>query len=704
MTPLTQVRARTTIAPLDLGEIMNGDPWRARLGLLPLIAGLIVVQGCRGPDSGVAQAPPVAADEALAEVLKVRRQWDGTGLEIARLATEQLTRAEASFDRAIAAAEAGDYPQAKRHGERAAAAYRSATVRTLEAGPVAEIGRRLGAARDSMSPKRYDSAIARLIALRRSIDAASLEAFDVRGLTDAVLSSVVAIADFIAPEVAIDPERPCSAPVQPSVREQTFTAPASGAVLTRDSIHYVEGNALEVALLIPRCTFISQVFLTSPLLGGELELGLDPNLYDPIEGTSNIPYFYEMIGDELDGDDHRVTIRIRTPDFDDGRGFDVRIVIRSAAGGLSTVASFTMSLVRLVGGQFRLSYSEAELQNGFVTNQYLRFGDDGRDPGSSVTLYEPSFTDVLRLTNEGVLFKWSAKADFPICDATVRAEGRFHLDPDGMFVNVEWDVGPDVSLALPPLCELATVILQPAKDLVEGFVKQIVEDTVRDRVQAEIDSVVVRANALGLASIQSIETAPDELRVTLELPFQKVVIDVPYGRLRVDEAFGFGLPLNDADVVLPLGGSLVNACVLSQPPSDCDRRIASTGLFNWNTDVPVPSPWFVSEFGTVGYLKPRHDARKALRGLRRDPALLPFSFENPGALIARLSDGGAGSRFRFLGEPCMVSARAGRPNRLAFGANDYRRLGVQELGSGTARITVAWLRPGIGPGECPSNS
>jgi len=184
-----------------------------------------------------------------------------------------------------------------------------------------------------------------------------------------------------------------------------------------------------------------------------------------------------------------------------------------------------------------------------------------------------------------------------------------------------------------------------------------------------------------------------------------VTIEVPYGRLRLEEAVNFGLALNPNEQVLITASGLGDVCVLDgSPPPGCHRKkTGPAGLFNWTANVPVPTPWPCSSNGTCAYFQQRHQAWKRLEGFRRDESKLPFPGQNVGVLVARLASTTATSRYLLVDGACTVTATVGL-NRLAFGANDYRYAGAGEFGTGTRRLSITWPPITLGGQNCTTST
>jgi hypothetical protein len=107
------------------------------------------------------------------------------------------------------------------------------------------------------------------------------------------------------------------------------------------------------------------------------------------------------------------------------------------------------------------------------------------------------------------------------------------------------------------------------------------------------------------------------------------------------------------------------------------------GLFNWMTNPPVPDPWQASQFGWA-YYKDREEARAVLRGLSREPAVLPRPNQNVGALLAYSSFEGGLVR---LSTPCAIQTPEGNPGRVLVVYNDEL---FKNYGSGRLYVSALW--------------
>lgn len=651
---------------------------------------------------GTAEIDPVADALEVRKLLRVRGYIASN--------PDRFASAEQSFSEARRSAEQGDLTEARRMAAVAAQLYREAFLAHVKLGRIPAARRRLAEAPTDLPPGRIAAANAALNRLEQRLADLEGEDFDLGQESDFAFNSLVSID--VKPDAGFAPIDPCPDPVQPQIEDLQTAAPPPGRLLSRDDIHYLVGRSLDISFRIPGCTQLTELRLNSPHFGdGHLILDTDAGGYDPIENSVGVIYYYEELDSISDGAGGRIlSLRLHLQDFKDGRAFGVQLTVESVAGSLSSTAGFTLSQVAAVRERAVLSISEAALRNGFIAGIYQDYGDDGQrppQPGDDLgrTLKNPSYKDLrLEIRDDGIHFAWQVEAVIDnFCDAHIGINGIFHLERNGPRVDVIWDDdGPHVGIDTFP-CVIPAPLLLAIQTGVLIYFEGKAEDTVRDEIQARVDQLFDNNVALAIVSLP---TRPRELQIELDLG-DTVTIEVPYGTRRLDEAIGLGLPVKASDDNVVVTSGLPLACFSGEaPPQDCSREIGMAGLFNWNINVPVPSPWPVSQFGTVAYFKERHRAWKELKGLRRVAAKLPFGDRNVGALVVSAemvsSPMAQGEPPRlFAGEPCKVSRPGIGQMRLGFGANDHRFLGVQELGVGVRRITVAWPTFGDLINGCP---
>ena len=674
--------------------------WRVSCNLFFILFVAVNIVAC--VDEEDQASDPTVLSVVAADALEVRRQIVARDL-LAAFPT-RFEQAEQAFSAAGVAAKSGDLDTARDLAIQAARAYRTATLGIFKVEMLPAARKRLARARPDLPPSVVENASTELTKLAQFLEDVSSRDFEIHEISDSVLGRLVNV-DISLENQELAPIKSCPDPVQPEFNDLTVEAPEPGALISRQAIHYLAGQELEVSFRIPSCTTLSQVLLISPLFGGSLELGTNSGGYDPVEDISGAPYYYELVSNIPGGSNDRIVIiRLDFPRFLDGRSINVQLVADSVSGDLRSSVEFTVSLVANLGNQAIMGISETGLRNGFIAGIYDDYGDDGRrepaqDDADDRTLYNPAYRDLeLRVADDGIHFAWNVDVVVDhLCDPTALIEGIFHLERDGQQITVHWDLGPDIKFKTFP-CIIPSDILILIRGLILIYFEDKAEGIVRNIVQNRINTLLANMQ-VDPAFIANFQTRAGQIEIHLVLPFNMVTVEVPYGTRRLEEALYFGLALNSGEEVGIIASGRPRVCFGGEsPPVDCAREPDAAGLFNWNANVPVPSPWQVTEFGTIAYFKERHKAWKELRGLRRKTANLPFPDRNVAALVGRLGAKGLPSSTftksafttHFIGEPCTITAQEVAQDRLAFGANDHRFLNVQELGTGTRQITVFW--------------
>lgn len=210
-------------------------------------------------------------------------------------------------------------------------------------------------------------------------------------------------------------------------------------------------------------------------------------------------------------------------------------------------------------------------------------------------------------------------------------------------------------------------------------------------MQHEVNDLTAALDDTAFLFLQSVQTLPGEIQILFDLPRDNVTIDVPYGRLRTNDPFNHGLALNPGDSVFAVASGLASVCGINGEEHDsCNTLVNPNGLFNWNGPVGIPSPWELTEFNIYKYFEERHKARRELIGVRRDIEQLVFGDENVGVLMGRLGNATGIAPHRLMNEVCVVVARDGGEDRLAFGTNDIRYLNARENGFGSYEVSIVW--------------
>ena len=648
----------------------------------------------------LAQSSDATLDVEFRSLEQFHRQLNLIG-PLRRHQVEAFNLAEAFHRKGLRAYRKGDLASAKRNASLAATAYRDAVLDALSEEPIQQAQKALRKEYPKVDKKRVAMAQRHIDEAKAIIHGARGRDFEIAGVTDAVFNVLSTAMDLINPatEVVADP-LVCTETVEPGVSEFVVRAPAPGSLLNHAPIYYLEGDTLQLSLLLSKCTFVGEISLVlfdGP--GGIIQLDTEATGYDPIEGTSGSPYYYEIVSDfpEEDSSRHRVTLNLHFPDHDDGRSIAVGLLIYKRPGGpaFSGQREFTVSLVKTVGGEGRWGLAENEIRNDFVSAIYQEFGDDGRS--NQGRLYDPSYRSLLvKIEEDGIHFMWRVKAEIEnFCDPTIKIDGRFEIVPQGAMLDVVWaDDGPDVDIDFAIHCDVALSLLGPVVGIAQAIARNNARQDVRNRIATQVAAIAGALNEDVFTFLNRVDMMPGELQVVFNLPIDHVTIDVPYGQLRLQEPANFGLALNPDERVFALASGLASVCGTDgRPLPNCDTATNPSGNFNWNTNNPIPSPWFVTDTGLVGYLKQRHNAWKELVGLRRAAERLPFVNENVGMLVGRLENAAGRSQHLLLADACAITARAGAEDRLAFGPNDYRFKGLRDNGTDTWQVTVHWPPP-----------
>ena len=599
---------------------------------------------------------------ALAKVLETRKQASQFEF-IRKVAPKKFAQAERDYREAIRKAEKGDMRRARSISKRALKNYREATIQAFEKGPFKEIQTKLERIKKELPRNRYMDNAQRLAYFRRSMSKSKNQLFNIPAWVRKNLVDIMGIGNSL-----------CTKSVQPQILDHSISVPAPGSLLSHPPIYYVAGNYLDVTLTIPNCTMISNV------KKGGIELSSE---YDPIEQRNADWEIRNYVSEP--NNQQRITIRINIPNLGNGFSEPVDITVKSVIGNLTTHYEFTVAYVKEVKPVAAISISENELRNKFITNIYNRYGDDGSytDSTTSQELYNPSYEGLdLRIEDDGIHFKWKVKANIPnFCDPTIKMDGRFHLEQDGGYIDVIWDEGPDVDIDIPLYCDIPASILTVPYILAKAFAASDAESNIRDDIQIQVDNLTNDIPPETRPFI-NFETHTDELVVKIHYVGDAVAIKVPYyAGLDVS-----GLALNPGDIIDIFPSALMNVCGNgSREPRSCSIKSGPAGLFNWQTNIPVPNPWPLHN-GVYGYEKERHKAWRELQGLARQPDKLPLPQENAAALIYALEDR----------QPRMVRWYVrmevpDSPEELIFGTNDYRSPSLSQYGTGKWRITIGWL-------------
>lgn len=472
----------------------------------------------------------------------------------------------------------------------------------------------------------------------------------------------------------------------------------------RDDIRYIAGSTVDVTLVIPSCTKVSDVTFGGTSLSCT---GFDCSAPGSWELLSSAPTTYN--GQAA----LRVGVRIRFTNFGDGSSSRVRVVtraVRSAGIGPQPTAAyeFTLARVAAVNAPIQITLGETAMVNSFVSAVYWTFGDFGvyrGDPpkllASSVDWDALSF-DGLGYRNTGIEIGQGAIA-FNIesqaaafCGGHVWIGGRFNLVPSNDSVQIEWQVGPYAHYSVSTLCSITTLgianIVGAIYGAVEGLEGQILASFLpqfQGGLGADEDG---RIQICPGCRVLDVKIVPGRVDIYAIPPTERVRVNVSTTQYRdaTAEPRGTGLALPRDHYVALAPAQLVTECVSADGTSAsvCDSLpVDSAGVLNWMGNVPVPNPWESTPLGPA-YFATRHAAWNRLSGVTRDPAVLPVAAFDVGALLARLGDGTTSNPRRRVTAGCMVPPSGRAADFLAFGVNDVPSVGTQAPTAGNFEVSV----------------
>jgi hypothetical protein len=453
----------------------------------------------------------------------------------------------------------------------------------------------------------------------------------------------------------------------PVITSVSYEAPSPGAHLQRGAIVYVKGNTLDVSLVIPSCASVSDV--TAEGLPRDDVAG---------SGEGSVPW--SLISDTPSGtDQHVVTVRLTMVNVGNGRSHRVMVNV----GGLRTRVTHTFTWVGVLDVAIpsrEYSVSENEIFNHFIANAYAS------SSGDVETKYGKFRVDV---QPDGIHFR--AEYTKPIqnyCDMNISVTGVLRLLPSPSGADVAWVSGPDADLDMPLWCELPAR-LNLAYWIVKAIATTDAEESVRESIETGVNGLFPGCGEIPCnLIIETIETRNDDvvIRFRPELFPTGVTVEVPYQNYDPVQTWALGLALNPSEVVLATASGTVDVCQdggRARIGTCRSYRLGPAGLFNWKTNPPVPSPWYLTEYGWA-YYADRAAARAVLRGADREPTILPKPGLNVGALIVRSS---ASPRVLRIDAPCAIETAASGETRLLFSNND---LVSNNYGSGHLLVSVLW--------------
>jgi hypothetical protein len=513
----------------------------------------------------------------------------------------------------------------------------------------------------------------------------------------------------------------CPIGVKPTLYDVTYASVSPGKILAiegatfaaQEDVVYVEGSAFDVVLETSACASVGEVTRGGGLLPGENGGDIDA----PDKAYEVISISTPSSGPQAN---HKLT-KVRF--YLDNAGLGVSAPISIQMKGVSIVTSpvstlfnFTLGEVAKIGKKPVFTQSVLELRNNRVASLYNQFGDTG-DFGD---YYDPNYgaADVI-VQSSDIRFHDERHLSLNyFCNAYVTTSGNFKLsvDEDDELV-LTWTSGPAVDADFPAWCGwVATDFISDVVTEVFNAFDQQIRDGIAGALAEDLPGDCGGISCLRL--VDHFEYKFGELQIFLKEKddaYGSVTINVPYQTAAVR-----GKQANHGLVVPRRKSAVISASGRFQPCEEGTKPTANGcvkhqagpgGLFNWNSNPPVPDPWVtLPEFDTVQYFEQRHQARDRLRGLRRFKEFLPLSRAQPGQLIARRSVAGSlDGEMLSMGFPCILMSDLDRHTRLTFGPNDYPvlvdhdptggvdlqpSLGGAEYGaSGNLQVTMAIIDP-----------
>lgn len=458
------------------------------------------------------------------------------------------------------------------------------------------------------------------------------------------------------------------------------TCSASG-LLTREDIHYVAGNLVDVELAIPTCTDVTHV--NGVPLGG----WTGP---DAQAAPASWTFLPSAAATTINGQTAlHPRIRVTIPNLGDGTpvGFSIQLTART--GGAIATQDVQIASVAAVDAAVRNTAAERRIRNAFVTSVYERYGDYEQfytEQGTRV--YDVDWRELVSLTNGNfdgtdiriqngrIVFSVQSKADVPGCDTTVRINGILRFVPARDGVQLVWDRDPYALVDAGGICAALTLGLY-----------ELVVDAIASRYDIAGTFAKTISENLGADENGFIPVCPGCRVVDVKIGNGKLEIwtlpPVHRVRVQVRSVRGMDVTANPAShglmipagYVAPIaGGGTIEACVAPDGiPGRCDSLVVDTdGAFNWwGSDVPVPDSIAYTQTGQGVVLGGRANARDRLKGVLRDTSRLPSATLPADALIVRRSPATASATTRrALATPGCTLPTSSTPYRIAIGVNE----------------------------------
>jgi hypothetical protein len=520
----------------------------------------------------------------------------------------------------------------------------------------------------------------------------------------AVLQSEVSVpAEGSGASCRIDPDCPSSEFCWWEVGQSGGYCGTWGHTI-RDNIRYIAGSTVDVTLTIPACTKISDVTLGGTSLSCT---GFDCSAPGSWEILSSVPTTFNGQAAV------RVAVRVRFTNFGDGSSPKLRLIVRAVRlikGQPIAYHEFTLARVAAVNAPIQITIGKSAMTNGFVAKVYSVFGDFGLYQGdpperlvSSVD-WDALSSDGLGYRNTGIEIQQGAVA-FNVegqvdafCGGHVWIGGRFTLVPSSDAVQIQWQIGPYAKYSVSTFCSITTGGIANVVGSIYGAVKGL-EDQILASFLPQFQGGLGadengRIQICPGCRVLDVKIQPGRIDIYAIPPVERVRVNVSTTQYRdataQPQAYGLALPPDHYVALAP--AQLVTECVVANgtKASLCESLpVDAAGVFNWLGKVPVPNPWVSTPLGPA-YFAARHGAWNRLRGVTRDPALLPLPVAafDVGALMARLGDGTESNLRRRVTPGCVVPPSGRLADFLALGVNDVPSVGTEAPTAGKFEVSV----------------
>lgn len=474
---------------------------------------------------------------------------------------------------------------------------------------------------------------------------------------------------------------------------------ASG-LLTREDIHSVAGNTVDVELSIPTCTNVTHV--NGVPLGGYASSG-----GDAVPASVSWTFLPSAASTTIDGQTAiRPRIRVTVPNLGDGTPNGITVQATARTGGAIATQAITMASVAAVDAAVRSTAAERRIHNAFVTSVYEKYGDyeqlyteqgirsygvNWKELGPRVVNGRHNGTD-MRIQNGEVAFSVQSRADVPGCNPGIWIDGRLRLVPKDDGVQLEWLRGPTATADSSPFCaqrlfflfEFLQDALVSYADIGGTFAKTITENL-------GVDENGFMQICPG-CKVVDVKIGDGKLEIWTLPPVHRVRVKVRSNRGMdvTANAASHGLMIRAGFYAPILGSGTLESCVYPDGvPGSCDSIPVDTdGIFNWwGNDVPVPDSIAYTQTGQAVVLGGRANARARLKGVLRDTTKLPAAGLPADALIVRASS--PTTSRRALATPGCALDAPSTPYRIAIGVNESPNALGPVRGSFEATVLLA---------------